>query len=260
MDPEYLTAANARKRRLLSLRAVSKNHELHAAVKEELVFLETLVNSRLRRHTKSPTLWNHRRWLVTEFYEAVPFHSIANASLTTPTPDWATILRRELRVIARAGEFHPKNYTAWDYARKLFELVQIRSPEIVAAETNSSVRFVHAWCKSHVSDTSGWSFLAYLLELVKDYELTVDVVFSVVDTIVRYRFTEESIWTFVCCTLALPKSLLPDQRQELAERLRASLDNSMTKDRSAKGFDLLSRQPDSAVKRAMTLIERYAAL
>ncbi|KAI0552746.1 hypothetical protein F4679DRAFT_49596 [Xylaria curta] len=60
MDPEHLTAANIRKRAL----SVPSNLT-QATLKKEKWFVDTLLTARLHRHTKSPTLWSHRRWLVT---------------------------------------------------------------------------------------------------------------------------------------------------------------------------------------------------
>ncbi|TAQ86916.1 hypothetical protein B7494_g4771 [Chlorociboria aeruginascens] len=63
INPEHLTAANARKRLIQACQARSGT-ELHAALAEELMFTDSMLTSQLHRHTKSPTLWGHRRWLV----------------------------------------------------------------------------------------------------------------------------------------------------------------------------------------------------
>merc|ERR1711939_435110 len=65
-DPEYLTAANARKTYLLNMLGMKVTYGpthsmlLTHAVRKELWFLESVLNSPLRRQSKSPTLWWQR--------------------------------------------------------------------------------------------------------------------------------------------------------------------------------------------------------
>src|ERR1700753_4144206 len=73
-DPEHITAANFRKRRIINLRQTS-SARLPEAYAQEIHFLNSILTSPLHRQSKSPTLWFHRWWLVdqllaqTEDYE-----------------------------------------------------------------------------------------------------------------------------------------------------------------------------------------------
>ena len=70
----------------------------------------------------------------------------------------------------KAGERHPRNYYAWNYARDVFRAVcgdgdlGIRRDEqrVLVGE---SMRDVHRWCLQHPSDISGWSFLLFSLRM-----------------------------------------------------------------------------------------------
>lgn len=67
----------------------------------------------------------------------------------------------------RAGERHPRNYYAWDYARQLFATLSEREEEGSEAEmARGSVEVVQKWCLAHPRDVSGWAFLAFLLARV----------------------------------------------------------------------------------------------
>src|ERR1700744_3971783 len=104
-DPEYITAANFRKRRIQTLFASS---ELHSNFKDELLFLNTILTSPLHRQSKSPTLWHHRWWLLTE---VLPRLNIGDSNLQT-------IVASEFAAVMKAGERHPNNYYAFQHGRR----------------------------------------------------------------------------------------------------------------------------------------------
>jgi len=144
-DPEHTTAANTRKRLVLG---APGRGELRIAREKHLV--DSLLTSRLHRHTKSPTLWNHRRWLLEQ---------AAARGLRLDVPDDV------LRVVLVSGERHPRNYYAWCHARWLVELTA--SPGYgrdrdVAAEREQVLSHTRAWCYRHHDDVSGWTFLSSL--------------------------------------------------------------------------------------------------
>ena len=80
--------------------------------------------------------------------------------------------KRELDIVKKAGERHPRNYYAWEYARQLFHILYppiCGSGSISTARDHSqimrdSLAEVHMWCLMHPRDISGWSFLAFLSE------------------------------------------------------------------------------------------------
>lgn len=71
----------------------------------------------------------------------------------------------------KAGEQHPRNYYAWQYARELFKLVErdldvaTRREQEPVVETLGRVK---VWCLLHPRDISGWAFLVWLMERVRD--------------------------------------------------------------------------------------------
>ncbi|KAK6496885.1 hypothetical protein TWF481_001867 [Arthrobotrys musiformis] len=165
-DSEHLTAINARKKVLVTLFPPgapfpigNRGQELPISPAAEYFFLTSLLSSPLHRHTKSPNLWAHRKWLISSY-----------PSLKTPIPPPPpgqsrpgtadpTILqksfkrwtRKEISTILRAAEAHPKNYYAWTYARWVVK--------------EQGVVFNHedlvSWCMKHPGDVSAWEFLGW---------------------------------------------------------------------------------------------------
>lgn len=118
---EHITAANVRKD-LIIAGVIDPQTELHN--------LDLLLGSPLFKHSKSPTLWFHRSWLLQRYPQLRD-------------------LDRELAIIAKAAAHHPRNYYAWAYAREL-----------------ESCRRVSDWvwslCQKNLSDVSMWCFLAHV--------------------------------------------------------------------------------------------------
>ncbi|KAI0843445.1 hypothetical protein F5Y06DRAFT_291356 [Hypoxylon sp. FL0890] len=176
MDPEHLTAANTRKRLLISTLETSKPDEL--ALKREKQFVDSLLTSRLYRHAKSPTLWSHRRWLLQLF----AVHDIS----VDPQLDIK-------EVVMVAGIRHPRNYPAWHHARFLLD----RSPGLA----ESIVADVKDFCLKNHTDISSWSFLIHAISRIADGEGRRKVcssalaeVLSITDS---FNWTNESIWVFL---------------------------------------------------------------
>ncbi|KAK6338737.1 hypothetical protein TWF696_009547 [Orbilia brochopaga] len=181
-DSEHLTAINTRKRLLLSAfppaspaagsaaavtaprpqSSQGQGHPQHAndpliTPFTELTFLTSLLTSPLHRHTKSPHLWAHRRWLLTTYPSLIrPVSPTASAEIAAKAArKWA---RKEISTLLRAAEAHPKNYYAWTYARWMASV--------------QNVHFIHedlvGWCIKHTGDVSGWSFLSWLWMTERD--------------------------------------------------------------------------------------------
>lgn len=180
-DPNHLTAANFRKRhiqRFSSDRTVNGHcndqgpRGLAEAVIYELRFLASLATSPLSKHAKSPTLWAQRLWIVRNFSQ------LATRVHATDEVIQTMIMRHgirgfwdgELMIVFKAGERHPRNYYAWQYARQLFSVVHAEQPELMEGRNwnrkmlRDSVGLVHAWCLMYPRDISGWAFLLFLLE------------------------------------------------------------------------------------------------
>ena len=79
----------------------------------------------------------------------------------------------ELAVVTKAGERHPSNYYAWQYARQLFSFIQSERSEHVerrqwdGAISRDGLALVHGWCLMHPRDISAWAFLVFLLEQLR---------------------------------------------------------------------------------------------
>lgn len=74
----------------------------------------------------------------------------------------------ELAVVMKAGERHPRNYYAWQYARQLF--FYLCSEHAGQGDwcrkvlLRDSIGLMRRWCLMHPRDVSGWAFLVFLLE------------------------------------------------------------------------------------------------
>lgn len=174
MDPEYLTAANSRKR-LLCPTSTPRALEL---IRKDKFFIDSLLTSRLHRHTKSPTLWSHRRWLV----QTGRRHGIQ--------PEVVEDLKQILIV---AGERHPRNYYAWCHARWLMGYTG-RDQEDRALR--DAVDVVKGWCFRNHTDVSGWSFLSFLLARL-DETARFSVLEETCKFAISFQWANESTWVFL---------------------------------------------------------------
>jgi len=129
MDPEHLTAANTRKK------LVQKNSRTHleAALKKELRFLDSYLTSRLHRHTKSPTLWGHRRWLL-EQWKLIQMEHDTHRDLES--------------VVLVAAERHPKNYYAWSHMRWLVQNFTFKTCSEDFSKMSSATGWIHPFSRS----------------------------------------------------------------------------------------------------------------
>ncbi|KAI2631917.1 hypothetical protein GGR54DRAFT_581426 [Hypoxylon sp. NC1633] len=192
MDPEHLTAANTRKRLLLSTMESNKSNDF--ALRREKRFLDSLLTSRLHRHTKSPVLWSHRRWLLRQFaVHDVPIdlqHDIKNVVMT-------------------AGTWHIRNYPAWHHARFLLD----QNPRLATLIVDD----VKDFCLSNHSDISTWSFLSYTIDKIEDSQRRREICSSVLAEVLRIteslRWTNESVWVFLRNSVAT--GLVDDGQYEL---------------------------------------------
>ncbi|KAL1901504.1 hypothetical protein Sste5346_001911 [Sporothrix stenoceras] len=202
MDPEHLTAANTRKRLIqTSLLAVDASRS--ALLASELHLVDSLLTSHLHRHTKSPTLWSHRRWLI--------------SCLANPAADKTRLLHDMTHVVTVAAVRHPRNYYAWEHARWLVHW-QSQGGKCGSKEEEDEklklVVVVRDWCFRNHTDTSGWSFLFFVLaslptslsgvdaapaNLSPLYEETVTQVEQMATSL---RWTGEAVWVFLRTAVA----------------------------------------------------------
>jgi len=216
MDPEHLTAANARKRLIQSYREGPKA-EFEAALKGELVFVDSYLTSRLHRHTKSPMLWGHRRWLLEVCQSAKMEHDIVHYLKT---------------IVLIAAERHPRNYYAWSHMRWLVQTFGVEG------EINLEIlSLVKNWCLRHPADTSGFSFLLFYLSMsvspedAPRTEARTTVCNEVLGLAVSFKWTHESVWVFLK-SLVASGDVTEDQKTSFLKSidilLEADSENSKT--------------------------------
>lgn len=191
MDPEHLTAANARKRLIQKAQRRPKT-ELRELLKHELLFLDSYLTSRLHRHTKSPTLWGHRRWILEVFQEA--------------GIKWD--LERDLKeVVLIAAERHPRNYYSWLHMRWLLQNSRFGSNGNSSDVDQEKILCVlRSWCLRHPADTSGFSFLLFYLSYLESSrkppgsqpcDASSSICKEVLGLAVSFKWSHESVWVFL---------------------------------------------------------------
>lgn len=182
-DPNHLTAANFRKQHIqrLSDKGAENDYSdrdagnLAKAVRDELRFLDNMVTSPLSKHAKSSTLWAQRLWIVQNFFRLAMREHATDEAIQMRNLRYGIrgFWDEELAIVMKAGERHPRNYYAWQYARELFWFVQARRPELVKGAQRDwkllgySGGLVHRWCLKHPRDVSGWAFLVFLLKQLR---------------------------------------------------------------------------------------------
>ncbi|PYI10349.1 hypothetical protein BO78DRAFT_335409 [Aspergillus sclerotiicarbonarius CBS 121057] len=210
-DCEHLTACNWRKKRLAALiqryESADADHTrremLIRELDTELSLMTTYLCSPLHRHTKSPTLWNHRLWVLTRVLDVRKKGSAGPFSQREDNKGRVLIqevIHKELSAVLRSGELHPRNYYAFNYARQLLDFFSENSKDtkdVAAPLAGSIIHLVLDWCFAHPSDISGWIFTLYLLENVHDEQIHTDSIDRVLCFAVDVGWEGESLWTFV---------------------------------------------------------------
>ncbi|KAA8649196.1 hypothetical protein EYZ11_012301 [Aspergillus tanneri] len=220
-DCEHLTACNWRKKRLAGyIRRYELEQENDAleqllqALEGEISLMTSFLCSPLHRHTKSPTLWQHRFWVLNAMLHvrgmglkggnsqilgfAGPGLSLENG--TSGRETIYNLLKSELRTVLRAGELHPKNYYAFSYMRQLLGILSDAMEEEQTSSNllaQSIIEEALNWCQAHPTDVSGWMFSLYLLEVVQDRNIQKNVLNRVLRFALDIGWEGESFWTFV---------------------------------------------------------------
>ncbi|KND92861.1 Protein prenyltransferase alpha subunit repeat-containing protein 1-B [Tolypocladium ophioglossoides CBS 100239] len=234
MDPEHLTAANARKRFLTSSLPGAENAAkiLH----DEKFFIDSLLTSRLHRHTKSPILWSHRRWLTEQFLQV----------------GIATDIAEDLKsVVFVAAERHPRNYYAWCHARHLINSVDPGNKQ-PGPNVSTVMADTKRWCFSHYDDVSGWMFLLFLLRRwPQEATSTVTETLKLAES---FHWRNESVWYFLRNMMLSVHVARPqeDQFQSVWQALRKDTqDNSQGRkvlDGASKWVETYSAKPYTSTR------------
>ncbi|OQE36236.1 hypothetical protein PENCOP_c012G07281 [Penicillium coprophilum] len=197
-DCEHLTACNWRKRRLRAAMAhypdiSSQTSTAMDLLEAELLLMSSYQCSPLHRHTKSPTLWHHRLWVIVHLLQRRHWSP----------EDLFELQLAELDVVLRAGELHPKNYYAFNYMRQLDVLLADTVGKPTCHSTwetrtaQSVVERIIDWCLANPRDISGLSFGLYVLNNTLEQHIRVKALERVVRFALNVGWEGESLWTFV---------------------------------------------------------------
>lgn len=207
LHPEHLTACNWRKKRLVKiLRSSSDSVETNKdeALQTELTFTTSFLRSPLHRHSKSPTLWSHRKWVL----ERVLEREKRPQGMESDGDIWT----QETGVVLQAARQHPKNYYAFSYLRCVFDLLAESSTMERSGKRGSrselaaqAIPEVQSWCLDHPADASAWSFLQFLVDYTQMSDDEVDenrvlrdsVRASVLAFAKQSGWQGESLWSFL---------------------------------------------------------------
>jgi hypothetical protein len=209
-DPEYLTAVNFRKTHLSQVLASASESSptLGTALQHEIHFLNSILTSPLHRQTKSPTLWAYRSWII----EVLGLHK----GLERRFEFEGSVVQTELWAVQRAGERHRMNYYAWGHARRMITCIIERHREenmegdgrdrdvYVQGMLEECTTYTRQWCVKNPSDTSGWSFLAFVLRRVRERGFRVKMVKELLDWVIMLELRQESVWAFFRVVLVDP--------------------------------------------------------
>lgn len=261
-DTEHLTAANFRRRQLHCFSSHFDGELNHAwPLYLELNFLDSILTSPLHRQSKSPTLWNYRSWIMEVFdpWICMCRGTIHDRDAVSPSANFA----RELNVVLRSGQRHPKNYYAWQYARQLIlnavggQLIEGDLPlpkrldHLQSPSENlilkQSVQTVHDWCLRNPSDISAWTFLGFLLlRCPQDKQHVRQVVDKTLEIAHDFRWAHESIWVFLRTVIADTRLISkPDREKYVQEITRECGGNGSP---SSKADIALTGTPHPAIK------------
>lgn len=106
----------------------------------------------------------------------------------------------------KAGERHPRNYYAWLYARNLLRELAALScrgegdVEKRGSRGNLAIAYLaemHGWCLKHPRDISGWTFLKFLLDQVRNEQEVRKASWETKEFVKKYGWRGESIEWFL---------------------------------------------------------------
>lgn len=223
-DAEHLTAANTRKRLI-----ITSNFDLDS-IRKELSFIDSLLKSDLHRHNKSPTLWKHRHWVISQRLNRYDKGILIDEQEHDHIPTEELLERHFKSVIFVSGERHPKNYYAWAHARELLFMTSESGRRALLPATRD-------WCWAHRGDISGWAFLVALPAPLDEHKA---VLAETMKYAKMFRYDNESVWWYFAATASTPEELA--DLRALRERLLPDVDE---KDRVHLDRALMWLQPTS---------------
>lgn len=157
---------------------------------EELQFLNMLHNLK----PKSEQLFRYRRWILKQ-------ENIENISIS-----------KELEICNRTAEKHFINYASWLHRRWLIQYLNVNIDEEL--ERN------RLWLENNISDSSGFSFRAYLLSKKNINESLIEDELKMNSLKLKFYHDRESLWIYRQTLIFLAmKTLSIDKKQFLNNEL-----------------------------------------
>jgi len=154
---ECLTCWNIRRRLVLS--GIINLHE-------ELRFIENL----LQLKPKSEQLFRYRRWIIKQ-------------------EDSAKIsIDKEFEICNRTAEIHFINYASWLHRRWIIQYFNV--------DINEELNRNRLWLEKNISDSSGFSFRAYLISKKNVNEDLIEQELKFNENLLKFYPDRESLWIY----------------------------------------------------------------
>ncbi|KAL3660244.1 hypothetical protein V7S43_014774 [Phytophthora oleae] len=126
-------------------------------------------------HPKSIDTWAYRRWLAVRLCEAL------NGD------DLRSFYEQQIKVCSRLAEQKPRNYHAWSFRHWIVSRLPL---ELTLKELED----MEQWCRTHVTDHSGWNHRQHTLnELAKKYQASGEVELTQKQVLAEYKFVSDTM-------------------------------------------------------------------
>ncbi|KAG7375471.1 hypothetical protein PHYPSEUDO_001084 [Phytophthora pseudosyringae] len=124
-------------------------------------------------HPKSIDTWAYRRWLAIQLCESLPGDELR------------VMFEQHIEVCSRLAEQKPRNYHAWSFRHWVVSRLPL---DLTLREIENMER----WCRTHVTDHSGWNHRQHTLnELAKKYRDSGSVDSLQKLVLAEYKFVSE---------------------------------------------------------------------
>ena len=176
---ECLTSWNIR-RRLILFNIIN--------ISEELQFIEILLGLK----PKSEQIFRYRRWILKQEQRN---------KISTD---------KELEICDRTAELHFVNYASWFHRRWIINYLNINIDEEL--ERN------RLWLEKNISDSSAFSFRAYLLSKKNSNEDIIEDELKINENMLKFYFDRESLWIYRQTLIFLIIKLLSINKEQFLNK------------------------------------------
>ncbi|CAI5730129.1 unnamed protein product [Peronospora destructor] len=130
-------------------------------------------------HPKSIDTWAYRRWLAIRLCQSLSEDELRMFS------------EQQIEISSRLAELKPQNYHAWSFRHWIVSRLPL---DLMLKELNT----MECWCKTHVTDYSGWNHRQHILnELAKKYQDAGGVAGSLQNLVLaEFKFLSEVMATY----------------------------------------------------------------